>query len=103
MAETRQLNIRVALPLYQALETFAQQERRSVSQAVRQLMEDGLRQRLEYPVTADDTPGQDIALWHKQVGPSIGWHRSPTSMMIPPENPSSGGAPRSRKPSDQPW
>lgn len=72
MAETRQLNIRITLPLYQALETFAKQERRSVSQAVRQLMEDGLRQRLERPVATDDTPGQDIAAL-AQAGGAFDW------------------------------
>ena len=72
MAETRQLNIRIALPLYQALKTFAQQERRSVSQAARQLMEDGLRQRMECPVDVDDTPGQDIAAL-AQAGGAFDW------------------------------
>jgi hypothetical protein len=72
VAETRQLNIRIALPLYQALETFAQQERRSVSQAARQLMEDGLRHRLEHRVAADDTTGQDIAAL-AQAGGAFDW------------------------------
>ncbi len=72
VAETKQLNIRIARPLYQALEMFAQQERRSVSQAARQLMEDGLRQRLEHLVAADDTTGQDIAAL-AQAGGAFDW------------------------------
>ncbi|ETX03554.1 hypothetical protein [Candidatus Entotheonella palauensis] len=45
MAETRQLNIRISLPLYQALEAFAHQERRSVSQTVRQSFYGGISDR----------------------------------------------------------
>ena len=43
-ARRKQVNLRVEPALYQALETVARQERRSVPQAARQLMEEGLRQ-----------------------------------------------------------
>jgi hypothetical protein len=58
----RQINVRVDPAFYQALETLARQERRSISQAARQLLEDGLRQRLGSRAQEDDPLGQDIAI-----------------------------------------
>jgi hypothetical protein len=58
----RQINIRVDGALYQALEALARQERRSVSQIARQLLEDGFQQRLGHGVEVNDTVGQDIAV-----------------------------------------
>jgi hypothetical protein len=59
---SRQINVRVDPAFYQALETLARRERRSISQAARQLLEDGLRQRLGSRVIEDDTSGQEIAI-----------------------------------------
>lgn len=64
MADTtaqKQVNIRVGAALYRALESVAQKERRSVSQAARLLLEEGLRERVGGRVSWDDTPGADIA------------------------------------------
>ena len=58
---SRQINVRVDPAFYQALETLARQERRSISQVARQLLEDGLRQRLGNRAVEDDTSGQEIA------------------------------------------
>ena len=57
----KQVNIRVEPALYQALATLARQAGRSVSQAARQSMEQGLRQRMGGQAIADDASGQDIA------------------------------------------
>jgi hypothetical protein len=57
----KQVNIRVELALYQALQVLARQEQRSLPQAARQLMEEGLRQRMGGRAIVDDTPGQEIA------------------------------------------
>lgn len=56
----QQVNVRLEASLYQALETPARQERRSMSQAARQLLEEGLRQRMVSQAMVDDTPGQQI-------------------------------------------
>ena len=57
----RQVNVRIEPALYRALETLARHERRSVPQAARRLMEDGLRQRLGGPALGDDTRTEEIA------------------------------------------
>jgi hypothetical protein len=57
----KQVNIRVESALYRALETIARQERRSVPQTARLLLEEGLRQRTSSKLSNDDTPGSDIA------------------------------------------
>ena len=59
---SRQINVRVDPAFYQALETLARQERRSISQEARQLLEDGLRKRLGSRALEDDTSGQEIAI-----------------------------------------
>ncbi len=56
----KQVNIRIEREVYQALAALARQERRSVSQAARQLLEESLQQHLEGRAIADDTPGQAI-------------------------------------------
>ncbi len=65
MATTRQqkqVNIRVESTLYRALEIVARQERRSVPQAARVLIEEGLRQRTGGKAPHDDTPASEIAV-----------------------------------------
>lgn len=57
----KQVNLRVEPALYQALETVARQERRSVPQAARQLMEEGLRHHASGGIPADDTTTHEIA------------------------------------------
>lgn len=57
----KQVNIRVESALYRALEAIARQERRSVPQAARLLLEEGLRQRTNGRPIGDDTPSSDIA------------------------------------------
>ena len=61
MARPKQVNLRVEPALYQALATLARQEGRSVSQAARRSMEEGLRQRLAGRAVADDASGHEIA------------------------------------------
>lgn len=56
-----QVNVRVEPAMYQALETMARQERRSVPQAARQLMEEGLRHHTAGRTSADDTEAHEIA------------------------------------------
>jgi hypothetical protein len=57
----RQINVRVEPAVYQIIAVLARQERRSVAQMVRQLMEDGLRQRALEWSPVDDTSRDDIA------------------------------------------
>ncbi|MBI3946680.1 MAG: hypothetical protein HY321_12225 [Armatimonadetes bacterium] len=57
----RQVNVRVDPALYRALETIARQERRSVAQIARLLMEEGLRCRVSGKATGDDVLGTEIA------------------------------------------
>ncbi len=56
-----QLNIRIERSLYQTLKAVARQEQRSVPQTARQLVEHGLRQRMNIATPADDTSAQEIA------------------------------------------
>src|SRR5437762_7210294 len=60
-AQRKQVNIRVQPVLCEALESIARQERRSLPQVVRQLLEDGLRLRADAHTTPDDTAGREIA------------------------------------------
>ncbi len=57
----KQVNVRVEPALYQALETIARQERRSVPQAAQQLMEEGLRAHAGSRTATDDTAAQEVA------------------------------------------
>ena len=57
----KQVNLRVEPALYQALETVARQERRSVPQAARHLMEEGLRHHVGGRTPTDDTAAHEIA------------------------------------------
>jgi hypothetical protein len=61
VAGARQVNVRVEGAFYRALEALARQDQRSVSQAARQLMEEGLRHRTRGSTTSDDTPSRDVA------------------------------------------
>ena len=54
--------MRVEPALYQALETVARQERRSVPQAARELIEAGLRQHSGGLNPTDDTPARELAV-----------------------------------------
>jgi len=60
-SQRKRINLRVEPALYRALETFARREQRSVSQAARQLMEEGLRQRVAKRATTDENSSQEIA------------------------------------------
>ena len=60
-SQRKQINLRVEPALYRALETFARREQRSVSQAARQLMEEGLRQRVAERATTNENSSQEIA------------------------------------------
>lgn len=57
----RQVNVRIEPDLYAALQALARQERRSVPQAARVLMEDGLRHRAGGGVPMDDVGASEIA------------------------------------------
>jgi hypothetical protein len=56
-----QVNVRVDAALHRALEAVAREERRSVAQTARQLMEDGLRQRTGGRASTDDLAAEQLA------------------------------------------
>jgi hypothetical protein len=68
----KQVNIRVALELYHALEVIARQERRSVPQAARLLLEEGLRQRTGGGSNIDDVPSGEISVM-AMAGGAFNW------------------------------
>ena len=68
----KQVNLRVEATFYRALEIVARQERRSVPQAARQLLEEGLRQHVGGRALADDTSSQEIAAL-AAVGGAFDW------------------------------
>jgi hypothetical protein len=55
------VNVRVEPAFYEALEAAARQDRRSVPQAARCLIEEGLRGRLNRPAPIDDIRARDVA------------------------------------------
>jgi hypothetical protein len=57
----KQVNLRVGPHLYSALETIARDEHRSLPQAARLLLEEGLRNRAGIASTVDDTPASEVA------------------------------------------
>lgn len=57
----RQVNIRVDSALYHVLEKIAHQERQSVPQAARSLLEEGLQRRIGGSAGGDDAPGSEVA------------------------------------------
>ena len=58
----KQLNIRIGASLYQQLEVLARQEKRSVAQLARLLLEEAIQHRLQNPHPKEDTTGDDIAV-----------------------------------------
>lgn len=71
-AQHRQLNIRIDLPVYEALALLAREEQRSVAQVARRLVRDALRQHLDGFLTRDDAPGREIAAL-AEAGGAFGW------------------------------
>ena len=59
--QLRQINLRVDGPLYEGLETLAQEEQRSVAQVARRLVNEGLAQRLNGRTTRDAIPAPTLA------------------------------------------
>ena len=57
----KQVNVRVDARLYRVVEDVARQERRSIAETARQLLESGLRQRLGEGIGDDEIPAHDIA------------------------------------------
>ena len=57
----RQLNIRIDPAFYQAIESLARKDRRSVAQTATHLLEDGLRGLMNQAGAFDDTPGTEVA------------------------------------------
>lgn len=57
----KQLNIRVEQTLYRTLEAVAHQDRSTVPQMAKHLLEDGLRQRFNQRAAVDDTSAEHIA------------------------------------------
>ena len=57
----KQVNIRMHPSLYRTLATIARQEHRTVPQAARLLLEEGLQRRVNGRSLEDDTQGSDIA------------------------------------------
>jgi hypothetical protein len=58
----KQVNLRVEPALYQALEAVARQDRRSVPQAARRLLEEGLQHHAGGQVSTDDTAAHEIGV-----------------------------------------
>lgn len=56
----RQVNVRLDLRLYQTLESVARQERRTVPQVVRHLIEDVLLQRVGVGQVVEDIPAWEV-------------------------------------------
>ena len=56
----KQVNLRIEPALYQTLETVARQERRTVPQAARHLLEEGLLHHTVGRMPADDTAAHEI-------------------------------------------
>jgi hypothetical protein len=71
-SQRKQLNLRVEAVFYRALESIARQERRSVPQAARQLLEEGLHQRIGGRAIMDDPTSQEIATL-AAVGGAFDW------------------------------
>ena len=61
MTRHKQINIRVEADLHRTLETIAQDERRTVPQTARLLLEEGIRSRVGRARPVDDLPGSEIA------------------------------------------
>ena len=61
LSRRKQVNLRVEPAFYQALEAVARQERRSVPQTARELMETGLRHHVGGLSPTDDTPAREMA------------------------------------------
>jgi hypothetical protein len=72
MAPQKQVNIRVEPALYQALEAIARQERRSIPQAARLLLEDGMRLRTGGTRYDEDTQSAEIAVM-AMAGGAFDW------------------------------
>lgn len=68
----RQLNFRVDVRLYQALEALALEEQRSVAQVARRLVDEGLGHRLDGRTTRDDVAVHAIARL-AQAGGAFTW------------------------------
>jgi len=66
--ELRQVNVRVDHGLYRTLQAVARQERRSVAQTARRLMEDGLRQRVGGGLSGEELTGDDIGVLAREGG-----------------------------------
>jgi hypothetical protein len=68
----KQVNIRVGAAFYRVLETVARQERRSVPQTVRLLLEEGLRRHISGVPYSEDTPGTEVGTL-AAAGGSFDW------------------------------
>lgn len=68
----RQVNFRVGRPLYEALDAIAREEGRSVAQAARRLMEEGLRRRTRVSGLDDELRAEEIAPL-AQTGGAFDW------------------------------
>ena len=66
----RQVNIRMDEPLFRALESLARQDKRTVPQTARLLLEEGMRSRAKAHV--DDLSGLEIAVLAQSSG-SFDW------------------------------
>lgn len=67
-AVAKQVNVRVEPHLYRALEAVARQERRSIAQTARHLLERGLRQRFGWGIVDDEPSVLDIASVAREGG-----------------------------------
>ena len=71
-SERKQVNIRIEPALFRSIEAIARQERRSVPQAAKLLLEEGLRRRLDGRPTHDDVLPAEIAAL-ADVGGAFDW------------------------------
>jgi hypothetical protein len=63
-----QINVRVAHPLFRTLEAVARQERRSVADTARRLIEDGLRQRRGGGLGGEELAADEIGTLAREGG-----------------------------------
>ena len=70
-AEAIQVNFRLEPPLYEAVGAVAREEGRTIAQAARRLMEEGLRRRTRSAV-ADGIEGEELAIL-AEAGGAFDW------------------------------
>ena len=71
-SERKQVNVRIGAALFRSMEAIAREERRSIPQTARRLLEEALRQRLGGRTDREDTQGREIAAL-AMAGGALDW------------------------------